>query len=182
LKRSEKRSEFLYETTVKVACPDLLRELCELHNLRLKVQRLAITCKELGKHGPIRPEETRGISDSLNNVSELDVHAYGVPTNPDESGYRTGCPPPPEVAEILARTAEEAEAAVSHELVTQRRCLTCDVCQTQIDNMRVAVMIAYPAYHKLPVYDPTRMELEDKEELDGASELQAVLDWTTLPL
>ena len=37
-------------------------------------------------------------------------------------------------------------------------------------------MIAYPAYHRLPAYDPARMELEDKEELDGHSELQDVLE------
>merc|ERR1740129_873156 len=39
-------------------------------------------------------------------------------------------------------------------------------------------MIAYPAFHKLPRYDPVRMELEDNEELDGRSELQDVLDPT----
>merc|ERR1712118_652721 len=115
---------------------------CEVHNLRLKVLRLAISCKELAKHGPLRPEETRGLSDSIGNVSELDPNAYGQPTNPDEHGYRTGCPPPPEVSDVLHRTAEEAEAAVR---------------------------IAYPAYHRLPVYDPVRMELEDNEELDGHS-------------
>jgi len=178
VKRTDKKNEFLYETTVKIDCKELLRELCELHNLRLKVLRLSVTCKELAKHGPIRPEETRGISSEIGKVSELDSNAYGTPTNPDEHGFRTGCPPPPEVADVLSRTAEEAEAAVSHALVAQKRTLTKDVCQTQIDNMRGAVMIAYPAFHRLPVYDPVRAELEDREELDGASEMQDVLDWT----
>eukprot|EP00928_Gymnodinium_smaydae_P032167 TRINITY_DN23369_c0_g1_i2.p1 TRINITY_DN23369_c0_g1~~TRINITY_DN23369_c0_g1_i2.p1 ORF type:complete len:319 (-),score=81.66 TRINITY_DN23369_c0_g1_i2:56-931(-) len=177
VKRSEKKNEFLYETTVKISNKELLKELCEVHNLRLKVLRLAISCKELAKHGPIRPEETRGISNDLSNVSELDVNAYGKPTNPDEHGYRTGCPPPPEVSDVLARTAEEAEAAVSVNLVAQKRTLDKKACQTHIDNMRGAVMIAYPAFHRLPVYDPARAELEDREELDGASELQDVLDW-----
>lgn len=178
VKRSEKKNEFLYETTVKIGVNELLMELCEVHNLRLKVLRIAMTCKELAKHGPIRPEETRGISDDLSKVSELDVNAYGAPTNPDEHGYRTGVPPPPEVAEVMRRTAEEAEAAVSVDLVTQRRSLDKKACQTHIDNLRGAVMIAYPAFHRLPVYDPTRLELEDKEELDGQSELQQVLDHT----
>lgn len=178
VKRSEKKQEFLFETSVKLNVSDLLRELCELHNLRLKVLRLAVTIKELAKHGPIRPEETRGLSDDLSKVTELDVNAYGQPTNPDEHGYRTGCPPPPEVGEVLARTAEEAEAAISHELVAQRRSLDKETCQVHIDNMRGAVMIAYPAFHRLPVYDPTRQELEDREELDGVSDLQAVLDYT----
>lgn len=178
VKRSEKKNEFLYETTVKIPVAELLKELCELHNLRLKVIRLAVTCKELSKHGPIRPEETRGISDDLSKVSELDVNAYGQPTNPDEHGYRTGCPPPPEVSDVLMRTAEEAEAAVSVELVSQRKTLDRRTCQSMIDNMRGAVMIAYPAYHRLPAYDPTRLELEDREELDGVSELQNVLDYS----
>ena len=38
-----------------------------------------------------------GISGTIGSVSELDINAYGTPTNPDEHGYRTGCPPPPEV-------------------------------------------------------------------------------------
>uniref|UniRef100_A0A7S0BCC6 Uncharacterized protein n=1 Tax=Pyrodinium bahamense TaxID=73915 RepID=A0A7S0BCC6_9DINO len=178
VKRTEKKNEFLFETTVKANVGDLLKELCEVHNLRLKVLRLAVTCKELAKHGPIRPEETRGISDDLSKVTELDVNAYGKPTNPDEHGFRTGCPPPPEVGAVLSRTAEEAEAAVDIALVQQKRCLDRSTCQTHIDNMRGAVMIAYPGYHRLPVYDPTRLELEDKEELDGASDLQNVLDHT----
>jgi hypothetical protein len=176
VKRSEKKNEFLFETTVKANVGDLLNDLVETHNLRLKVLRLALCCRELGKHGPLRPEETRGLSDDLGKHTELDPNAYGAPTNPDPNGYRTGVPPPPEVGEILQRTAEEAEAAVDVSLVAQKRALDRATCQTHIDNMRGAVMIAYPAYHRLPVYDPARLELEDHEELDGQSELQQVLD------
>jgi|Transcript_15918 hypothetical protein len=176
VKRSDKKNEFLVETSVKSGVADVINELCEVHNLRLKVLRLAMSCKELAKHGPLRPEETRGIGDEIGKVSDLDPNAYGQPTNPDEHGYRTGCPPPPEVADVLHRTAEEAEAAVSLALVAQRRCIDQNICNMHIDNLRGAVMIAYPAFHRLPVYDPTRQELEDKEELDGHSELQDVLD------
>lgn len=178
VKRSEKKSEFLFETTVKASAADTLKDLCDLHNLRLKVMRLSMACKELAKHGPLRPEETRGISEDLSKVTELDVNAYGQPTKPDEQGYRTGVPPPPEVADVLSRTAEEAAAAVDGALVAQKKCLDKKACQTQLDNMRGAVMIAYPAFHRLPVYDPARQELEDREELDGASELQCVLDYS----
>jgi len=177
VKRTEKKNEFLFETTVKSNVGDLIRELVELHNIRLKVLRLASTCKELAKHGPIRPEETRGISDAVTSVTELDVNAYGTPTCPDQHGYRTGCPPPPEVADVLSRTAEEAEAAVSKNLVVQKRTIDMNVCKMHLDNMMGAVMIAYPAFHRLPVYDPTRMELENKEELDGYTENQEVLEY-----
>jgi len=182
VKKTDKKNEFLFETTVKAPIKELLKELCEVHNLRLKVLRLSVTCKELAKHGPIRPEETRGISAETSNFSELDVNAYGTPTNPDEHGYRTGCPPPPEVSDVLSRTAEEAEAAVHVSLVAQKRSVTRQICQAQIDNMRGAVMIAYPAFHRLPIYDPVRAELEDREELDGSSDMQDVLDYATTNL
>lgn len=81
--------------------------------------------------------------------------------------YRTGCPPPGEVGDVLLRTADESEKAVSQQLVAQRKNLKKSVCQDCLDQMRGAVMIAYPAFHKLPAYDPVRMELEDREELDG---------------
>merc|ERR1711924_450929 len=49
-------------------------------------------------------------------------------------------------------------------------------CKAELDKCMGAVMIAYPAYHRLPWYVPTRMECENKEELDGRSEMQDILD------
>ncbi|CAD7959084.1 unnamed protein product [Amoebophrya sp. A25] len=174
VKKGEKKNEFLEEVLTSETVDDVLKKTVELHNLRLKVLRMALCLRELGKHGPLRPEETRGLSDDVN--FPLDVNAYGKPTNPDEQGYRTGCPPPGEVAEVLIRTADESEAAVSEKLVQQRKNLSKEMCQECIDQMRGAVMIAYPAFHKLPYFDPVRLELEDKEELDGSSDLQDVLE------
>lgn len=174
VKRGEKKNEFLAEVRSTQSVQEAMGDIVELHNLRLKVLRLSLCLRELGKHGPMRPEETRGLTDDTN--FPLDVNAYGKPTNPDDYGYRTGCPPPNEVGEVLIRTADESDVAVNHNLVPQRRTLRKDVCQECIDQMRGAVMIAYPAYHKLPVYDPVRLELENNEELDGRSELQDVLE------
>lgn len=176
VKKSDKKSEFLVEKTVKMTGSEVLHDLVTLHNLRLKVLRLAKCITELAKHGPIRPEETRGLSEETSRVTPLDVNAYGKPVAPDEYGYRTGCPPPQEVADVLTRTAAEAQAAVSHTLVDQRKCIDVKLCEEMVNNMRGAVMIAYPAYHKLPAYDPSRQELEDKEELDGHTEFQDVME------
>merc|ERR1712216_1013729 len=109
-------------------------------------------------------------------VTELDVNAYGTPTNPDPYGYRTGCPPPKATADIMLKTAEDALAAMSHTIVEQKKCIDLATCQAELDKCKGAVMIAYPAYHRLPWYDPTRMECENKEELDGRSEMQDILD------
>lgn len=53
---------------------------------RKSEQRLGVECRcfsladalrELAKHGPLRPEETRGLSEDVGKMSHLDVNAYG---------------------------------------------------------------------------------------------------------
>jgi len=175
-KRTNDKNEFLFETTVQKTVQDVVNELVVVHNLRLKIQRLAASMGELAKFGPMRPEETRGLSDETAKCTELDINAYGAPTNPDPHGYRTGCPPPQATADVMLRTAEAALAAVSHKLVELRTFLDLASLQAQLGMCKGAVQIAYPAFHRLPWYDPVRMECEDKEELDGRSDMQDILD------
>ena len=171
VKRTNARDEYLFETTVSASIDSLRSDLCEIHNGRIKVLRLSAAVRELAAHGPLRPEETRGLSSDVAKLSDLDVHAYGVATSPDEYGQRTGVPPAPEIAAILNSTSFEAEQAVA-----KGKTLTMQIIKEQLDILRGAVMIAYPAYHRLPSYDPARLELEGKEELDGQSDLQDSLD------
>lgn len=178
VKRTNEKNEFLFETSVAKTVQEVVQETVEVHNLRLKVQRLGQTMLELAKHGPMRPEETRGLGDDTAKFTELDVNSYGTPTNPDPHGYRTGCPPPAATGAVMTKTAEDALAAMSHKLVEQKKALDLKTVQGQLDMLKGAVMIAYPAYHRLPWYDPTRAECENKEELDGRSDLQDVLDPT----
>ncbi|KAF4676614.1 eukaryotic translation initiation factor 3 subunit E [Perkinsus olseni] len=188
VKRTSPKGEFLFETTAGISVTDLKKQLVELHNKRIKCLRLADALRELAKHGPLRPEETRGLSEEVGKMSHLDVNAYGTPTAPDEHAYRTGCPPPAHAAAVLTRTADEASAAVSHNLVAHRRALdlgeigegwstsSATTIQEQLDCMQGAVMIAYPAFHRLPSFDPARIELENAEAPDGQSENQDVLE------
>jgi len=177
VKRQDQKNWFLYETKVTTPVNEVMRDVAELHNMRIKVQRLAVTCTELAKHGPMRPEETRGLSSEI-PLNELDINAYGTPTNPDEHGYRTGVPPPGAAADVLRKTAEECRMAVDDRLVDQKKNLTKEICKECLDKLYGAVMIAYPAYHRLPAYDPTRMDLENREELDGQSEFQDIVEPT----
>jgi hypothetical protein len=176
VKRTNDKNTFLFETTTAKQVEEVVDELVEVHNLRLKVQRIAVSMQELAKYGPMRPEETRGLSDETAKCTELDINAYGAPTNPDPHGYRTGCPPPQATADVMLRTAEEALASVSHTLVEARKCIDMPSVKAQLDMCKGAVQIAFPAFHRLPWYDPVRMECEDKEELDGRSDMQDILD------
>jgi hypothetical protein len=161
---------------VKKTVKDVILEVAEVHNLRLKVQRMANTMTELAKYGPMRPEETRGLSEETGKVSELNIHAYGEPTNLDEYGYRTGCPPPSGVTAIMLKAAEAGQAAVHYKLVEEKKALDLPTLKGHLARMKAAVMIAYPAYHRLPWYDPCRQECEDVFEMDGRSDTQDYLD------
>jgi len=42
---------------------DLLELVCELNNLRLKIDRAAVSLEDLASKGPLKPEELRGLED-----------------------------------------------------------------------------------------------------------------------
>ena len=49
---SEKKNEYLCEKRVAQSVDEVTAELAEMHNLRIKVLRLAVSLKELGTFGP----------------------------------------------------------------------------------------------------------------------------------
>ena len=167
VKRTSKEdasSEFVYVTNCSVSTETLLTEIVEVCNQRQSVLRLAAAVAALAAHGPLRPEETRGIGDAqVAKMGGLDVHAYGLPTAQDEHFHRTGVPPMPEIAKILNSTAETAEREMNKKFP-----ITVEEIKVQFGLLRGAVMIAYPAYHRLPVYDPAREELEHPMTADGS--------------
>ena len=174
--------EFLFETTTSIAVSELVRQLSDLHNARLKVLRLSAALRALAAHGPLRPEETRGLSKEVAKLSELDSDSYGMPTNPDEYAQRTGVPPAAEIAAVLNRTADAAISAVDVKLVNLRKNLEISTIKEHLDCLRGAVMIAYPAYHRLPIYDPARIELEGTDVSAGGGEFEDILDSTDCSL
>ena len=52
--------QFLYETTVEIGVKDLIKELVEVHNLRLRIQRLKSEGDDLATHGPCKPPDKQG--------------------------------------------------------------------------------------------------------------------------
>jgi len=59
-KRTE-GNQFLYETTTATSVDDLVVELCELNNLRNKIDRASIALEDLAAKGPLKPEGLRGL-------------------------------------------------------------------------------------------------------------------------
>jgi len=62
-KRTE-GNQFLYETTTATRVEDLVVELCELNNLRNKIDRASIALEDLASKGPLKPEGLRGLDEA----------------------------------------------------------------------------------------------------------------------
>jgi hypothetical protein len=77
--------QFLYETTVEAKVNDVIKEMCEIHNLRLRVHRLFLEGGELAEFGPAREPSKVGIDDYKVKDSEKSAWFKEDPT-----GRRTG--------------------------------------------------------------------------------------------
>ena len=78
-------NQFLYETTMTNRIDDLLAELVEcnnnhftlyltlVNNLRLKLDRAAVSLEDLSSKGPMKPEELRGLKDLDDYVKNEDL-------------------------------------------------------------------------------------------------------------
>jgi len=162
---------FLYETKTDAVVQDVARELATIHNLRLRVQRLAFNVRQLAKYGPMNPEDKRGLSpeEIANGRDDSKVNPSADPT-----GYRVGDPPSPQLAQVLERTASEAEAAVSAKQAEHNKVLKADAILEAIQNVRGAATIAYP--QGLPDYDTVTQGIHDTEDLKGKDASKDVVE------
>lgn len=54
--------QFLYNCPANTEVSALTKELVEANNLRLVIDKLSCFIEDLAKHGPIKPEELRGLT------------------------------------------------------------------------------------------------------------------------
>lgn len=112
-------NEFLYETNTAIPVAQLVEELCKMHNLRLKVDKAALSMEELATKGPMRPEELRGLTDLDDFVKNEDLTVIGglkkmppqtgVREVKDETHYRTGWVVSEEMAKQMLDCVMEAK-------------------------------------------------------------------------
>jgi len=163
-------------TDVEVA----VREVVVIHNLRQKVNRLAEAAQQLATFGPMKPPEAQGLDDETPLLDDYDVKdgvskPRATPQrnehyNQDPTERRTGNAPSPELAAVLTKTVEDAQALTSEKQVQMKAKITAKMLSDAISNVRGAVMICYPM--GLPDYDIVRQILEEREEVEGSAALE----------
>ncbi|KAK9865940.1 hypothetical protein WJX84_010576 [Apatococcus fuscideae] len=169
VKRSDKQ-EFLFETTVEAEVSEVIKQVVEINNLKHKIERLRLEGGELAKFGPaLSPEDQEEEEDD--NAAAVS-HEEGLTIDP--TGRRSGQACRQEQQEQLLKVLDEAAASVSQEQVAKKVPLERGALLQAIDDVRGAVMAAYP--HGLPAWDRVRQALEGREQLSGTSREQDDLD------
>ena len=99
VKRSE-GNQFLYETTTAIQFAELQKELVDINNMRLKIDRACQSMEDLASKGPLKPEALRGLDNLEEYVKHEDLTVInGLKEMPpktgcrevkDDTNYRTG--------------------------------------------------------------------------------------------
>lgn len=126
--------------------------------------------EDLIKHGPLKPQETRGLKET--ELLEPDIEdKYKVPipkmpervgpnTNPDPSSYRIGWTLEDEVNKTILGGVEKAKLYISANQVQAKVPMKLDDLFEHIELLKAGVMIGYPAYHGLPDWEPAVVLLQ----------------------
>uniref|UniRef100_A0A8C0TUE8 Cilia and flagella associated protein 298 n=2 Tax=Canidae TaxID=9608 RepID=A0A8C0TUE8_CANLF len=139
---------------------------------RKEVHAILQEMEELAEHGIFLPPNMQGLTDD--QIEELKlrdewgekcVPSGGSVFKKDNIGRRNGQAPNEKMKQILKKTIEEAKAIISKKQVEAGVCVTIEMVEAALDQLRGAVMIVYPM--GLPPYDPIRKEFENKEDLSG---------------
>jgi cilia- and flagella-associated protein 298 len=167
-------SSFLYETSVDNETSETLKQVCNIFNGRLKINRLCNEIELLAKSGITLPYNMQGLTDEqiselklVDEWSEKCVPSGGFIEEKDELGRRNGRAPLYKMKQVLQNTVNDAKEKISKSLVQRDICLTQSKIQEVLDELRGAVTIVYPM--GLPPHDPIQMEFNNEEDLEGTS-------------
>lgn len=185
VKRSD-GDQFLFETTCTETNDNLIRNLAQVHNMRLRLAHLNACVRDLAQYGPMRPQDKQGIDEVHDRYEGAGAGAgaaageRGEFYTPDPTGQRSGNGPGPQLAATLVRVCEDAESMLRKDLVDRKIALSMGVLQEKLDNIRGAVIMAYPM--GLPEFDPVRLSIEGLDGLDGTPAGMDVIDEATSEL
>lgn len=65
VKTADDRNQFLFETKVDKRVKDVVADVTSIHLTRLQALKVAEAAAALATHGPLRPEETRGLTEEV---------------------------------------------------------------------------------------------------------------------
>ncbi|KAL3664096.1 hypothetical protein V7S43_010981 [Phytophthora oleae] len=166
------RSEFLFEASVSISNDTLIRSLCRLQNLRLRLAALSDALEGLGRYGVAKPPQEQGL-DAYQEGSA--GKQRGEFYEADPLGHRTGEGVSPQLKDVLARVAADAKSMLdSKAQVARRMCIEESELLEKLQNIRGAVVMAFPM--GLPTHDPVKLMLDAGSAEEALADSSAVLE------
>lgn len=100
---------FLYETLSSTPNDQIVRELAQIWNLRIRLAQLTGSIRELAKYGPMKAQDKVGIDEIQEQHNGVTIEK-GECYEMDPSGIRTGNGVGPRLTETFEMVAKDAEA------------------------------------------------------------------------
>jgi len=161
-------SQFLYQTSVSSNTDEVISNIIQLYNYRLKIQRISHELEQLSQYGVVNPSADCNHGEYVRSFTPVNSQA-----NPDPAGMRCGVSPSLQMQTVIHKTTSEATSIISPERVKSDIPLTVELCAEAVEIMRGAVSVTYA--QGLPPHDPVRMEMENREVLSD-EESKTVID------
>ena len=140
--KPDEQNQFLFETTCGETNDKLITDLVTIWNARIRLQFLVDNVRELAKHGPMKPPDQRGLDEIKEEEGEkIEKGEY---YQSDPLGNRTGNGPGPQLADTIEKVSLDALAAINKNQVAMKVPLKIETLNEKFDNIRGAVMMAYP--------------------------------------
>ena len=173
--KRNKNNQFIISMPASTPISSLRKELAEVNNLRIKLDKLIQSMQGLISHGPLRPESLRGLTQpetmepAIENLPKEHLPWARVGTldsnrelRPDETGYRTGVAPSVSISEKCMSQIAPFLDLLSPALADKRKTISKQQLEEAIDQIRGAMWIVYPGYNSLPPWETAVLILEDK--------------------
>ena len=153
--------QFIHSTSLSTQTDEIIATLVGIVNTRLKIDKVAQFIEDLVKKGPMKPEDKRGLEEGDDSVDMPPGSNFQY--QPDEQKYRTGWCVSQDLGMRILETTEAAKILVHKSKAEQRIAVSLEELQEAMNVMKGAVMMAYPAYHGLPPWEPCILIFEDRD-------------------
>ena len=102
----------------------------------------------------------------------------------EKTNYRTGWVLDDEMTKMMLKHVTEAKLVIYKDNVAKKISLTEKVLLDHLDILRGVVLIAYPAFHGLGVWEPARaiLEAKDLEAFNHGEEMDVIIILTAFSL
>ncbi|OAF69360.1 hypothetical protein A3Q56_02900 [Intoshia linei] len=174
--------QFLFETCTNEPISNILKEIVNIYNGRLKIARIAAEMNELADHGLTLPGNMQGLTDDqlidlklTDSYGDTNLPSGGYVFSQDDIGRRNGKGPLEKLQKMIKQCTHDSKEMISKKNIDHNIYVSMNTIETTLQNMKSAILIVYPM--GLPPYDPIQMEFENNEQLEGTQASKDVIEF-----